>query len=513
VAKEPNVAGAGRRAFRTGPPVERTPLRDNLEYFAALIVIVLVLRQVVVEAFRIEHGSMAPTLVGVHKELRCPNCDWVLLVGRDKEGERGEVECPNCHHVWPGASTYEHGGELAFRRPAWLWNTAYARDGSVVTGTDAANRVSRGAGRIFVNKFIYSLRKPRRWEVVVFLFPDYYVRCKDCDWQGRVESLDGLLCPHCGGDRLDVTTKNFIKRVAGMPGETIELKDGDVYADGVLVRKPPRTQKALWMHVFDSRFMPNRPVAPVWDLGETPHAWRPGDGGAALTVDARGSPGEAWAAFAPRIMDFYAYDGLSYDASPSALGAAGRYEVGDVRIRARVRVLDHGADGAVLLGIEDAGRAFNLALSIGGRGGATLRDGGDVLLERPSKPLGTRKRTWVVLENYDDRIVATVGGRTVLSFDYAGAQEGPHRLTFGAREAHVAWERIIIERDVYYCDLGVMSEGSGVYELGEDEYFVLGDNSPASSDSRRWRHAGVPARNLIGRAFFVFWPVHHMKGL
>ena len=41
-------------------------------------------------------------------------------------------------------------------------------------------------------------------------------------------------------------------------------------------------------------------------------------------------------------------------------------------------------------------------------------------------------------------------------------------------------------------------------QLGADEYFACGDNSPASFDSRFW--GPVPARNLRGIAGGVFWP-------
>ena len=56
--------------------------------------------------------------------------------------------------------------------------------------------------------------------------------------------------------------------------------------------------------------------------------------------------------------------------------------------------------------------------------------------------------------------------------------------------------------------------------LRQDEFFMLGDNSAQSKDSRLWNEVGphlrarwdryqlgtVPRDQLIGRAFFVYWP-------
>lgn len=517
LSKHRHAAETRGSAFREGVPQERTPLRDYLEYIAILVLIVLVLRQVVVEAFRIRHGSMAPTLVGVHNELRCPNCAWVFDVGRDKVGHSGEVECPNCRYTWEGASDYDEEGRLlTYRWPGWLWHTASASDGLALPRDEAANRAHRGPSRIFVNKFVYRVREPRRWEVVVFLYPLYSVRCKLCDWRGEFESLEDAICPDCGHRAFYIATKNFIKRVVGMPGEEVLLKGGDVYTDGSIARKPRNVQEHLWFHVFDSDFMPRRTVAqfgPIWDLGDSMQLWRTQPPGGALAVDARGSAEPVMAAYGRRIVDSYAYDGLSFDLAPRVFGAPGRHEVGDCRIRAKVQISSHDPSGAAILEVEDADHRFTFSVQAGARGRAVLEDDGLSLHEAANCGLRQQSSHWLVLENYDGRVVAKVDGREVLSHEYKPGLTGRRGVRFGARSAKVLWERIIIERDIYYCEVSTRYGLQTPCKLGDEEYFVLGDNSPASSDSRRWKHPGVPQENLVGKAFSVFWPVHQMKWL
>lgn len=45
----------------------------------------------------------------------------------------------------------------------------------------------------------------------------------------------------------------------------------------------------------------------------------------------------------------------------------------------------------------------------------------------------------------------------------------------------------------------------GTYALQDDEYFVLGDNRRASSDSRSW--GALPERDIVGKAFLRLLPL------
>jgi signal peptidase I len=55
-----------------------------------------------------------------------------------------------------------------------------------------------------------------------------------------------------------------------------------------------------------------------------------------------------------------------------------------------------------------------------------------------------------------------------------------------------------------YLSPDVFTPGEIRMTLAEDEYFVLGDNRNASSDSRRW--GALPRDKIIGRVFLRAWP-------
>jgi signal peptidase I len=75
-----------------------------------------------------------------------------------------------------------------------------------VEGTSMAPLLS-DQERIFINKFVYRFEPIHRGDVVVFWYP-----------------LD--------------RTKSFIKRVIGLPGETVEIRRGEVFVNGLPISEP-----------------------------------------------------------------------------------------------------------------------------------------------------------------------------------------------------------------------------------------------------------------------------------
>lgn len=68
-------------------------------------------------------------------------------------------------------------------------------------------------------------------------------------------------------------------------------------------------------------------------------------------------------------------------------------------------------------------------------------------------------------------------------------------------------------QDEPYTDVQIQDSDIKPLTLGENEYFVMGDNRHAgrSKDSRSF--GSVKSEQIVGRAEFVFWPISKIRGL
>jgi signal peptidase I len=62
---------------------------------------------------------------------------------------------------------------------------------------------------------------------------------------------------------------------------------------------------------------------------------------------------------------------------------------------------------------------------------------------------------------------------------------------------------------VYYYNRGHYGEEDTEIVVPPGSYYVLGDNSVSSQDSRYWGF--VPKNNLVGKAFLIYWPLNRTR--
>ncbi len=84
---------------------------------------------------------------------------------------------------------------------------------------------------VIVNRFAYYFSQPQRGDVVVLNNPTD--ACKDFVKNKNVIEIPFLTQTDTNGQ-----CEDLIKRVVGLPGETIQIKEGRVYANGTLLDEP-----------------------------------------------------------------------------------------------------------------------------------------------------------------------------------------------------------------------------------------------------------------------------------
>lgn len=62
---------------------------------------------------------------------------------------------------------------------------------------------------------------------------------------------------------------------------------------------------------------------------------------------------------------------------------------------------------------------------------------------------------------------------------------------------------------IYYYNRGSYAEADKKITVPADSYFVMGDNSASSQDSRYWGF--VPKKNMLGKAIVIYWPPQRIR--
>jgi len=571
-------------------------VRETVESVFIAIVLAFVLRAFVVEAFVIPTGSMAPRLMGQHRQFDCPACGYHYAFGlHAPEGEDnrrrggGVPTCPNCGHL---------------NRPRHGLPAPYSGD------------------RVLVLKYLYRLREPRPWDVVVFKNPldnqqnyikrliglpgqaveivhgDVFV-CHGEDVNGDrvIDEMDFL--DFNGDGRLDrgdldrngdgavddadfALSRDDRRRLGLGPGQRLTEADLDVAEPhGVIdrrdvvklsylllrrrrweiLRKPHRTQEVMWQVVFNNDYQPTDAqyedeTGPGWtspwidlgsrwsltDRGRRVFGFKGAEAPQSVRFDGKGRRDWFLPNYAYNQADlsrFSKHRDICYDLK---LGFLFVPAADDARVGLRLSSFDHhfrawvGADGTCTL--EHGVASSDGGIAWGRRQEARVR-------------MSEKRGHEVALTHVERRATLWVDGRDVLATDEArygadkaeilaaverklraapdGGLAAPAAEVLGDGGRFELWH-VRLMRDVYYTNMKQDAGEPGHGTTGKpiilrrflddpdrDEFFVLGDNSPQSKDSRMWdqgaptlrpgyREGTVPRYGMIGKAFFVYWP-------
>jgi signal peptidase I len=120
------------------------------------------------------------------------------------------------------------------------------------------------------------------------------------------------------------------------------------------------------------------------------------------------------------------------------------------------------------------------------------------------------KTYWLEFAFVDRRVSLAIDGKLVVPHadlpTAAKRDEVRQPVQLRARGCRLAIRNFTLSRDIYYTQFGEHGTQHPAV-LGSNEFFVLGDNSGNSQDSRRWPAPGVPEMDFIGKPFLIHQPL------
>ena len=309
-----------------------------------------------------------------------------------------------------------------------------------------------------------------------------------------------------------------VKRVVGMPGESLQLMNGDLVIDGE--RIPLDAPRPPLVAVFDDSHdrveewfqMGSTQINP-WQ--KTEEGWRLG----AAEVESGAAAGTMF--FAKRVTASH------IGGDPQA--AIGGVSAADCVLACEFRF---GAEPAELsFVLREQGDTFRAELRLESEEEARVRvfqrwrGAEELLLSEGSLGISAEGWTGLRFGNVDNAVFFELSAPGV---EPAVLRAGPisnhldpsdrlakgetygHRVGFGGAAGTAEFRRIRVFRDLHYTGRGTHGTTEPV-RLGPREFFVLGDNSPESRDGRDW--GPVHEEEILGRPLSVILPLGAFRPL
>ncbi|MBI4880380.1 MAG: S26 family signal peptidase [Planctomycetes bacterium] len=138
-----------------------------------------------------------------------------------------------------------------------------------------------------------------------------------------------------------------------------------------------------------------------------------------------------------------------------------------------------------------------------------------MLAEGSAPCLVPEEEAAILFLNADDRVLLLVNGAIAIEKRYGqntavdGFPENAPAL--GVSNGRARFKDIEVLRDVHYSEYGCRCGVGEPYAVPEGEFFLLGDNSSNSRDSRHF--GSVPKSCFAGRPFLIFRPASRFRFL
>ena len=217
------IESVAKSCSKLAPRRKFAGLRENLEIILVAIAVAMGIRTYFVQPFKIPTGSMQPSLYGIHgieieeatmmDRFPFSAVRWLVTGERYKdivveEAGRLTIKRPGAK---PGLLECRIGGRRYFAPKSNRLLMMEARGTFLPTGTVLWRGRQKAGDHVFVNKVAWNFLKPRRGDVMVF-------------------STDGI-------EGLPEGT-HYIKRMVGLPDESIGVEPPYLVSDGVRVITP-----------------------------------------------------------------------------------------------------------------------------------------------------------------------------------------------------------------------------------------------------------------------------------